>query len=116
MQCCSRNGRHLSTWIIIVPQKDPTGGKLIQKGFFKKGDRFLLSLLIAGAIAVVSQAKIRREKYPKVTKPLGRMPVKQAAIAIANKTARIAWTIMVHGGVQEVGHRAAQYRGGVAAG
>ena len=35
---------------------------------------------------------------------------KQAAIAIANKTARIAWAIMVHGGVYEAGHRAAHYR------
>jgi hypothetical protein len=38
------------------------------------------------------------------------MSKKQAAIAIANKTARIAWAIMVHGGVYEPGHRAAQYR------
>src|SRR5262249_5259390 len=35
---------------------------------------------------------------------------KQAAIAIANKTARVAWAIMVHGGVYEAGHRAPQYR------
>ena len=40
----------------------------------------------------------------------GRMSAKQAAIAIANKTARIAWAIMVHGGVYEAGHRAPQYR------
>jgi hypothetical protein len=38
------------------------------------------------------------------------MSAMQAAIAIANKTARIAWAIMVHGGVYEPGHRAARYR------
>jgi hypothetical protein len=38
------------------------------------------------------------------------MSAKQAAIVIANKTARIAWAIMVRGGVYEAGHRAAQYR------
>jgi hypothetical protein len=38
------------------------------------------------------------------------MSAKQAAIAIANKTARIAWAIMVHGGVYEAGHRPAHYR------
>ena len=38
------------------------------------------------------------------------MSAKQAAIAIANKTARIAWAIMVHGGVYEAGYRAPQYR------
>ena len=38
------------------------------------------------------------------------MSAKQATIAIANKTARIAWAIMVHGGVYEASYRAAQYR------
>ena len=43
------------------------------------------------------------------------MSAKQAAIAIANKTARIAWAIMVYGGVYEAGHRPAHYRVTVAA-
>ena len=42
--------------------------------------------------------------------PSSHLSAKQAAIAIANKTARIAWAIMVHGGVYEVGHRTPQYR------
>jgi hypothetical protein len=49
-------------------------------------------------------------RHPWVTKLLGRMSAKQAAISIANKTARIAWAIMVKGGVYEAGHRAPQYR------
>jgi transposase len=61
-------------------------------------------------MAVVQQAQKRPAKNPWVTKLLGRMSAKQAAIAIANKTARIAWAIMVHGGVYEAGHRAAHYR------
>jgi transposase len=104
------NGRHLSAWIGIVPENDSTGGKVKQKGLSKKGDRYLRSLLITGAMAVVRQAKIRPDKHPWVTKLLGRMSKKQAAVAIANKTARIAWAIMVHGGVYEAGHRAPQYR------
>ena len=52
----------------------------------------------------------RPDKHPWVAKLLGRMSAKQAAIAIANKTARIAWAIMVHGGVYEAGYRAPQYR------
>jgi transposase len=104
------NGRQLSAWIGIVPENDSTGGKLKQKGLSKKGDRYLRALLITGAMAVVRQAKIRPDKYPGVTKLLGRMSPKQAAINIANKTARIAWAIMVHGGVHEAGHRAPQYR------
>jgi len=104
------NGRHLSAWIGLVPENDSTGGKVKQKGLSKKGDRYLRSLLVNGAMAVVRQAQIRPDKHPWVTKLLGRMSAKHAAIAIANKTARIAWAIMVHGGVYEAGHRAPQYR------
>jgi transposase len=104
------NGRHLSAWIGIVPENDSTGGKVKQKGLSKKGDRYLRALLVNGAMSVVRQAKIRPDKHPWVTMLLGRMSAMQAAIAIANKTARIAWAIMVHGGVYEAGHRAPQYR------
>lgn len=104
------NGRHLSAWIGIVPENDSTGGKVKQKGLSKKGDRYLRSLLVNGAMAVVRQAQLRPDKHPWVTKLLGRMSAKRAAIAIANKTARIAWTIMVKGGTYEAGHRAPQYR------
>jgi transposase len=84
-----KNGRHLAAWIGIVPESDSTGGKVKQKGLSKKGDRYLRSPLVTGAMAVV-----RQDKNPWVTKLLGRMSAKQAAIAIANKTARIAWAII----------------------
>ena len=100
----------MSAWIGIVPENDSTGGKVKQKGLSKKGDRYLHSLLITGAMAIVRQAEIHPDKHPWITKLLGRMSKKQAAIAIANKSARIAWAIMVHGGVYEPGHRAVQYR------
>ena len=104
------NGRHLSAWIGLVPENDSTGGKVRQNGLSKKGDRYLRSLLVAGAMAVVQKAQIRPDKHPWIAKLLGRMSARQAAISIANKTARIAWAIMVHGGVYEAGHRAPQYR------
>ena len=110
MNGAALEGGHLAAWIGIVPENDSTGGKVKQKGLSKKGDRYLRSLLVAGAMAVVRQAQIRPDKQPWVTKLLGRMSAKQAAIAIANKTARIAWAIMVHGGVYEAGHRPAHYR------
>ena len=105
-----KNGRHLSAWIGIVPENDSSGGKVKQKGLSKKCDRYLRSLLINGAMAVVRHAQIRPDKHPWVTKLLGRMSKKQAAVAIANKTARIAWAIMVHGGVYDAAHRAPQCR------
>ena len=75
-----------------MPENDSTGGKVKQKGLSKKGDRYLRSLLVNGAMAVVRQAQKRPDEHPWVTRLLGRMSNKQAAIAIANKTARIAWS------------------------
>ena len=72
------NGRHLSAWIGIVPENDSTGGKVKQKGLSKKGDHYLRSLLVTGAMAVVQQAQKRPDKNPWVTKLLGRMSAKQA--------------------------------------
>ena len=104
------NGRHLAAWIGIVPENDSTGGKAKQKGISKKGDRYLRALLVNGATSVVKQARRRPEKHPWVAGLLGRMPAKAAAIALANKTARIAWAIMTSGGTYQAGHRAPQYR------
>jgi MatE/Transposase IS116/IS110/IS902 family len=50
------------------------GGKVKQKGLSKKGDRYLRSLLVNGAMAVVQQAQKRPDKHPWVAKLLGRMP------------------------------------------
>jgi transposase len=106
-----KNGRHLAAWIGIVPENDSTGGKPKQKGLSKKGDRYLRALLVSGAMAIVRQARMRPERYPWVANLLTRMSAKQAAIALANKNARIAWVVMVRGGGYEAGHRAPAYRG-----
>src|SRR5262249_2571663 len=74
------NGRHLSAWIGLVPENDSTGGKVRRIGLSKKGDRYLRSLLVSGAMAVVRQAQIRPNKHPWITRLLGRMSNKQAAI------------------------------------
>src|SRR5262249_22100329 len=104
------NGRHLSAWIGLVPENDSSGGKVKQNGLSKKGDRYLRSLLVNGAMALVQQAQIRPDKHPGVPQLLGRMSAKHAAIAIANKTARIPWALMVHGGVYEAATRTPQCR------
>lgn len=105
------NGRHLSAWIGIVPENDSTGGRIRQKGLSKKGDRYLRAMLVSGGMAIVQHARRRPDKYPWVAKLLERMSMIQAAIAVANRTARIAWAIMTRGGVYEAGHRAPSYRG-----
>ncbi|MGO9007628.1 MAG: transposase [Beijerinckiaceae bacterium] len=61
----------------------------------KRGDRYLRSLFTTGALAVVRYGKLRGAKHrPWLTALLMRQPTKVAAIALANKNARMAWTIM----------------------
>ena len=62
----------------------------------KKGDRYLRSLLVTGALAVIRYAKIHGTKHrPWLAALLARRPTKVAAVALANKIARMAWAMMV---------------------
>jgi hypothetical protein len=64
----------------------------------KQGDRYLRSLFTAGALAVIRYAKIHGTKHrPWLTALLARRPTKVAAIALANKIARMAWAMMARG-------------------
>ncbi|MBV1696640.1 MAG: IS110 family transposase [Hyphomicrobiales bacterium] len=93
-----RSGRDLAAWIGLVPKQNSTGGKERLGGISKQGDRYLRRLLVAGAMAVIQHTRRHPEKQPWVAKLLARKPAKVVAIAIANKSARIAWAIMSHGG------------------
>ena len=104
-----KNGRHMAAWIGIVPENDSSGGKPRQKGISKVGDRYLRQLMVGGAMSVVRQAQRKPDKYPWLTKLLARLHPKAAAVALANKTARIAWAIMARGGIYQPGHRATKY-------
>jgi transposase len=104
-----RNGRHMAAWLGLVPEQDSSAGKTKQKGISKKGDRYLRQLLVTGAMAVIRQARKRPDKHPWLTKLLARTHPKVAAVALANKTARIAWAILVRGGTYQSEHRS---RGG----
>lgn len=93
-----RSGRDLAAWIGLVPRQYSTGGKEKLGSISKQGDRYLRRLLVVGATAVVRQARLHPDKYPWIAKLLARKPAKVVAIAVANKTARIAWAIMSKGG------------------
>ena len=93
-----RSGRDFAAWIGIVPRQDSTGGKQKLGPISKQGDRYLRRILIVGAIAVLRRAMQDPGKYPWLTQLLARRPFKVAAVALANKMARTAWALLVHGG------------------
>src|SRR5436189_416522 len=93
-----RSGRSFSAWIGLVPKQHSSGGKDKLGSISKQGDRYLRSLFTAGALAVIRYAKIHGTKHrPWLTALLARRPAKVAAIALANKIARMAWAMMAKG-------------------
>ena len=93
-----RSGRDFSAWIGLVPRQHSSGGKDKLGSISKQGDRYLRSLFTTGALAVIRYAKIHGTKHrPWLTALLARRPTKVAAIALANKIARMAWAMMAKG-------------------
>jgi transposase len=93
-----RSGRSFSAWIGLVPKQHSSGGKDRLGSISKQGDRYLRSLFMAGALAVIRYAKIHGSRHrPWLTALLARRPSKIAAIALANKIARMVWAMMARG-------------------
>jgi transposase len=93
-----RSGRDFSAWIGLVPKQNSSAGKDRLGSISKRGDRYLRSLFTAGALAVIRYAKIHGTGHrPWLTALLTRRSTKVAAIALANKIARMAWAIMAKG-------------------
>jgi transposase len=91
------SGRNLAAWIGLVPKQHSTGGKERLGGISKQGNRYLRWLLVAGAMAVIRYARQRGTKRLWLARIMERRPVKVAAVALANKIARMAWAMMVRG-------------------
>ena len=93
-----RSGRDFSAWVGLVPKQNSSGGKDRLGSISKQGDRYLRSLFTAGALAVIRYARIHGTGHrPWLTGLLARRPAKVAAIALANKLARMAWAMMARG-------------------
>jgi transposase len=93
-----RSGRNFSAWIGLVPKQYSSGGRDRLGSISKQGDRYLRSLFMAGALAVIRYARIHGTKHrPWLTALLARRPSKVAAIALANKIARMVWAMMARG-------------------
>jgi transposase len=91
-----RSARHFAAWIGITPRENSTGGKQRLGKISREGDESLRRLLVLGATAVIQQAK-RGRAAPWLLGLLARKPKKLAAVALANKMARIIWAMMVSG-------------------
>lgn len=93
-----RSGRNFSAWIGLVPKQHSSGGKERLGSISKQGDKYLRGLFVVGALAVIRYAKIHGTKHrPWLKALLARRPTKVAAIALANKIARMAWAMMTRG-------------------
>ena len=92
-----RSGRELAAWIGLVPRQNSTGGKQRLGRISKQGDQYLRWLLVAGALSVIRHAKRRGANSPWLADIIARKPTKVAAVALANKNARIVWGILMGG-------------------
>ena len=93
-----KSGRDLAAWIGLVPKQNSSGGKDRLGSISKHGNRYLRMLLTVGALAVIRYAETHGTAHrPWLASLLERRPTKVAAVALANKIARMAWVIMARG-------------------
>jgi transposase len=92
-----RSGRQFAAWIGLTPKDHSTAGKTKLGVITRAGDEGLRSVLIVGASSVIQQAQRSGKMSPWLAALLKRKSAKLAAVALANKTARIAWKMMVTG-------------------
>ena len=91
------NGRQLAAWLGLVPRQHSSGGKPTLLGISKRGDGYLRMLLIHGARAVIRVTDRQLEPAESWLKRLiGRRHKNVAAVALANKNARMAWALLAH--------------------
>jgi len=95
-----KSGRDFAAWIGLTPRDHSTGGRQRHGGITKAGDSALRSTLIVGATALLRHIRKGHHKPTAwIAALLERKPPKLVAVALANKFARIAWRLMVSGGV-----------------
>lgn len=92
-----KSGRALSAWLCLVRKQNSTGGKERLGGISKRGENYLRWLLVAGSLAVIRYAQRHGTKRPWLVKLLERRTTKIAAVALANKIARMFWALMIKG-------------------
>ncbi len=102
------NGRQFAAWLGLVPRQHSSGGKQVLLGISKRGDIYLRTLLILGARAVLRILEQRTDRTQAWLKRLlARRNSNVAAVALANKNARIVWALLAHGREYDAAHEGA---------
>lgn len=100
-----KNGRQLAAWLGLVPRQHSSGGKPVLLGISKRGDVYLRTLLIHGARAVIAHVEKHLDQAQSwLNRLLRRRNRNVAAVALANKNARIVWSLMAKSKVYETGY------------
>jgi transposase len=101
-----KNGRHFAAFLGLTPKQHSSGGKERLLGISKGGDTYTRTLLIHGARAVLLRVKTKTDKQSKwLSGLLSRRGYNKAAVALANKTARVAWALIRSGGSYNKNHK-----------
>jgi transposase len=99
-----KNGRQLAAWLGLVPREHSTGGKPRLLGISKRGDVYLRTLLVHGARATLRWIETKPDDRSRWVRALiARRGKNRAAVALANKNARMVWALLVHNQEYRVG-------------
>jgi transposase len=102
-----KNGRQFVAWLGLVPREHSTGGKARLLGISKRGDVYLRKLLVHGARTTLRWVGLKHDRRSQWARALmERRGKNRAAVALANKNARLAWVLMTTDQVYKVEHRA----------
>lgn len=100
-----RSGRQFAAWLGLTPLQSSSGGKERLGRITKMGDKYLRKLLVVGMTSMVRRAKNKPQAVdPRLLALMARKPMRAVTVAMANKTARIVWAVMVRGEVYKERH------------
>jgi transposase len=103
-----KSGREFAAWLGLTPRQKASGNKNVLSGITKRGDKYIRRLLISGAMSIIRYSRTKpTPERAWVSGLLQRRPAKVAAVALANKTARIIWALMTRSETYRATHAVA---------
>ncbi len=92
-----RSGRQFTAWLGLTPKPRSSGGKERLGRISREGNGYIRRLLVTGITAVLRHTRASRERNLWVAGLLERKPARLVSVALANKTARVAWAVLARG-------------------